>query len=107
MVHVFLTSTQTSHLKVFYFLFLQYGRAALEAVMKSVLGFDAPLVPIPKTYDGDFFEGSYLKIENLFFYSLASCRILCIISYRVIACVALNTFQRLQVRETWRDTHCL
>lgn len=67
MVHVFLTSTQTSHLKVFYFLFLQYGRAALEAVMKSVLGFDAPLVPIPKTYDGDFFEGSYLKIENLFF----------------------------------------
>lgn len=33
--------------------------------MKSVLGFDAPLVPIPKTYDGDFFEGSYLKIENL------------------------------------------
>lgn len=34
--------------------------------MKSVLGFDAPLVPIPKTYDGDFFEGSYLKIENLF-----------------------------------------
>lgn len=34
----------------------KYGRAALEAVMKSVLGFDAPLVPIPKTYDGDFFE---------------------------------------------------
>ncbi|XP_061162410.1 protein strawberry notch homolog 1-like [Saccostrea echinata] len=32
----------------------KYGRTALEAVMKSVLGFDAPLVPIPTTYDGDF-----------------------------------------------------
>lgn len=97
----FLIPNQDPQPLIFYLcFFLQYGRAALEAVMKSVLGFDAPLVPIPKTYDGDFFEGSYLKIDNFFFYSLAPCRILCIISYRVIACVTLNTSQRLQVRET-------
>ena len=27
--------------------------------MKSVLGFDAPLVPIPATYDGDFLQGAF------------------------------------------------
>lgn len=35
--------------------------------MKSVFGFDVLFVFIFKIYDGDFFEGLYLKIENFFF----------------------------------------
>ena len=39
-----------------YMICLQYGRAALEAVMKSVLGQENPLVPPPMDYKGNFFE---------------------------------------------------
>ena len=35
----------------------KYGRAALEAVMKSVLHLEAPVVPPPENYPGIFFEG--------------------------------------------------
>ena len=43
---------------------LQYGRMALEAVMKSVLDMqtDAHGVAPPKSYEGDFFKGLYIQI---------------------------------------------
>ena len=36
---------------------LQYGRAALEVVMKSIIGHDRALVSPPSTYSGNFMEG--------------------------------------------------
>ena len=36
---------------------LQYGRAALEAVMKSILRHETPVVSPPSTYKGNFFDG--------------------------------------------------
>ena len=35
----------------------KYGRAALETVMKSILGQETPLVPLPENYSGNFLEG--------------------------------------------------
>lgn len=35
----------------------KYGRAALELIMKSIVGMDRPLVSPPNTYKGDFMEG--------------------------------------------------
>ncbi|KAM0733955.1 Protein strawberry notch [Formica fusca] len=34
----------------------KYGRAALEATMKTIMGYEAPLVPPPQDYHGDFFK---------------------------------------------------
>ncbi|XP_044737863.1 protein strawberry notch isoform X3 [Chrysoperla carnea] len=34
----------------------KYGRAALEATMKTIMKYEAPLVPPPKDYKGDFFK---------------------------------------------------
>ncbi|XP_012223697.1 protein strawberry notch isoform X3 [Linepithema humile] len=34
----------------------KYGRAALEATMKTIMGYEAPLVPPPQDYRGDFFK---------------------------------------------------
>ncbi|XP_039298334.1 protein strawberry notch [Nilaparvata lugens] len=34
----------------------KYGRAALEATMKTIMGYEAPLVPPPRDYKGDFFK---------------------------------------------------
>ena len=39
---------------------LQYGRAALEIVMKSIVQLDRPLVPPPESYKGDFMKGKSL-----------------------------------------------
>lgn len=33
----------------------KYGRSALEAVMKTIMGYDKPMVPPPVDYKGDFF----------------------------------------------------
>lgn len=33
----------------------KYGRSALEAVMKTIMGYEAPMVPPPADYKGDFF----------------------------------------------------
>ena len=35
----------------------QYGRNALEIVMKSIVNLDSPLVSPPADFDGDFFKG--------------------------------------------------
>ena len=35
----------------------KYGRKALDSVLKSIAGLDAPLVSPPASYDGDFFKG--------------------------------------------------
>ncbi|XP_053677627.1 protein strawberry notch [Anopheles nili] len=34
----------------------KYGRTALEAVMKTIMGYEAPIVPPPSDYRGDFFK---------------------------------------------------
>nr|CAD7432398.1 unnamed protein product [Timema monikensis] len=34
----------------------KYGRAALEATMKTIMGYESPLVPPPQDYKGDFFK---------------------------------------------------
>ena len=34
----------------------KYGRAALEATMKTIMGYEAPLVEPPQDYNGDFFK---------------------------------------------------
>lgn len=34
----------------------KYGRSALETIMKSIMGYEQPLVPPPKDYKGDFFK---------------------------------------------------
>ncbi|XP_035794307.1 protein strawberry notch-like isoform X2 [Anopheles albimanus] len=34
----------------------KYGRTALEAVMKTIMGYDSPIVPPPADYKGDFFK---------------------------------------------------
>ena len=41
---------------------LQYGRVALETVMKSVLDIqvDVATVPPPENYQGNFFKGNYI-----------------------------------------------
>lgn len=33
----------------------KYGRSALEAVMKTIMGYETPMVPPPSDYKGDFF----------------------------------------------------
>ncbi|XP_050080016.1 protein strawberry notch isoform X1 [Anopheles maculipalpis] len=34
----------------------KYGRTALEAVMKTIMGYEAPIVPPPADYQGEFFK---------------------------------------------------
>ncbi|XP_046831906.1 protein strawberry notch isoform X1 [Vespa crabro] len=34
----------------------KYGRSALEATMKTIMGYEPPLVPPPQDYNGDFFK---------------------------------------------------
>ncbi|KAF2894826.1 hypothetical protein ILUMI_11349 [Ignelater luminosus] len=34
----------------------KYGRSALEATMKTIMGYESPLVPPPQDYKGDFFK---------------------------------------------------
>ena len=35
----------------------KYGRAALDATMKAVMGYEVPVVPPPADYKGEFFKG--------------------------------------------------
>ena len=35
----------------------KYGRSALEAVFKAIMGYEAPFVKPPSDYQGDFFKG--------------------------------------------------
>ena len=35
----------------------KYGHAVLKTVMKSILGQETPLVPLPENYSGNFLEG--------------------------------------------------
>ena len=42
----------------------KYGRSALESTMRAIMGYEAPIVPPPKDYKGDFFKGSYSLIYS-------------------------------------------
>ena len=35
----------------------KYGRSALEATMKGIMGYETPIVSPPTDYKGDFFKG--------------------------------------------------
>ncbi len=35
----------------------KYGRAALEATFRAIMGYEAPVVKPPSDYPGDFFKG--------------------------------------------------
>ena len=35
----------------------KYGRVALEATMKGIMGYERPVIPPPSDYKGDFFKG--------------------------------------------------
>lgn len=41
---------------------LQYGRNALEIVMKSIVNLDSPMVSPPPDYPGEFFKGNLKMI---------------------------------------------
>ncbi len=43
---------------------LQYGRNALEIVMKSIVNLDSPLVSPPADFDGNFFKGTVDCFNN-------------------------------------------
>ncbi len=36
----------------------KYGRAALEATFKAIMGYEQPIVKPPSDYRGDFFKGA-------------------------------------------------
>jgi hypothetical protein len=42
----------------------KYGRAALEATFKAIMGYEQPIVKPPSDYRGDFFKG---KLRFSFF----------------------------------------
>ena len=39
----------------------KYGRAALEATFKAIMGYEQPIVKPPADYHGDFFKGMFLR----------------------------------------------
>ena len=43
--------------------YLQYGRASLESVMKSVMGYESPLVAPPEEFGENFYEGNELNFN--------------------------------------------
>jgi len=46
----------------------KYGRAALEATFRAIMGYEAPVVQPPSDYPGDFFKGPF--IYSMIFYLL-------------------------------------
>lgn len=42
---------------------MQYGRNALEIVMKSIVNLDSPMVSPPPDFPGDFFKGKYNSLD--------------------------------------------
>ena len=37
----------------------KYGRLALDATFKTIMGYEAPIVPPPADYQGEFFKGNF------------------------------------------------
>lgn len=42
----------------------KYGRTALESVMKAIMGKEAPIVPPPQDYKGDFFKRNVIVLKK-------------------------------------------
>jgi hypothetical protein len=45
----------------------KYGRSALDAIMKAIMGYESPVIPPPADYKGEFFKGMpffFLKITS-------------------------------------------
>lgn len=56
------------------FFLMQYGRNALEIVMKSIVNLDSPMVSPPPDFPGDFFKGNFNPLDLItWFWSF--CRI--------------------------------
>ena len=45
----------------------KYGRAALEATFKAIMGYEQPIVKAPTDYKGDFFKGKHFEKHFVFF----------------------------------------
>ena len=56
---MWLKSIQMLKLVKFICFLLQYGRNALEIVMKSIVNLDSPMVSPPPDYPGEFFKGNF------------------------------------------------
>lgn len=41
----------------------KYGRLALDATFKTIMGYEAPIVPPPADYQGEFFKGNYFQTQ--------------------------------------------
>ena len=41
----------------------KYGRSALEAVFKAIMGYETPIVKPPADYKGDFFKGKSFSLS--------------------------------------------
>ena len=42
----------------------KYGRLALESTFKAIMGYEAPIVPPPADYKGEFFKGTFTNFIN-------------------------------------------
>ena len=42
----------------------KYGRLALESTFKAIMGYEAPIVPPPADYKGEFFKGTFMNFIN-------------------------------------------
>ena len=37
----------------------KYGRLALDATFKTIMGYESPIIPPPADYQGEFFKGNF------------------------------------------------
>ena len=51
----------------------KYGRAALEATFKAIMGYEQPIVKPPAEYEGDFFKGK--QVHKIPYYRVPECYI--------------------------------
>ena len=52
---------QYNHLHFRFNIDTKYGRVALEATFKAIMGYEQPIVKPPEEYNGDFFKGKTFK----------------------------------------------
>ena len=43
----------------------KYGRLALDATFKTIMGYEAPIVPPPADYQGEFFKGNFQILGSI------------------------------------------
>ena len=51
----------------------KYGRAALDAIMKAITGYESPIISPPADYNGEFFKGMNIFFSFAISFHLNSC----------------------------------